>query len=58
MFLCTGEKNKYDFSELFSDWKTDIGFGIRTMMAGGVVRLDIGASEESVNAWAMFGHPF
>ena len=50
--------NEYDFSELFSDWKVDAGFGIRAMMAGGVVRLDIGASEEGANAWVMFGQPF
>ena len=50
--------NEYDFSELFSDWKADAGLGIRTMMAGGVIRLDIAASDESVNGWVMFGHPF
>jgi len=50
--------DEYDFSELFSDWKTDIGLGIRALMSGGVVRLDIGASEEGANAWVMFGHPF
>jgi len=50
--------NEYDFSELFSDWKTDIGFGIRTLMAGGVVRLDIATSDEGSAAWVMFGHPF
>lgn len=50
--------NEYDFSELFSDWKIDAGVGIRAMMAGSVIRLDVGASEEGVNAWVMFGHPF
>ena len=50
--------NEYDFSELFSDWKVDAGVGLRAMMAGGVVRLDIGASEEGVNAWVMFAQPF
>jgi len=48
----------YEFSELFSDWKADAGVGIRAMMAGGVIRLDIGTSEEGVNGWVMFGHPF
>lgn len=50
--------NEYDFSELFSDWKIDAGVGLRAMMAGGVVRFDVGASDEGVNAWVMFGHPF
>ena len=50
--------NDYDLSELFSDWKADIGFGLRAMMSSGIVRLDIAASEESVNGWVMFGHPF
>lgn len=50
--------NDYDLSELFSEWKADAGLGIRTMMAGGVIRLDIAASEEGVNGWVMFGHPF
>ncbi len=48
----------YDFSELFSDWKADIGLGIRAMVAGGVVRLDMAVSEEGSAAWVMFGHPF
>jgi len=50
--------NEYDFSELFSDWKVDGGLGLRAMMAGGVVRLDVGASDEGVNAWVMFAQPF
>lgn len=50
--------NEYDFSELFSDWKTDIGLGIRTMMAGGVVRLDFATSDEGSAVWVMFGQPF
>lgn len=50
--------NDYEFSELFSDWKGDVGIGIRTMMAGGIIRLDIAASEEGVNGWVMVGHPF
>ncbi|MDH3329426.1 MAG: BamA/TamA family outer membrane protein [Desulfobulbaceae bacterium] len=50
--------NEYDFSELFSDWKVDAGVGLRAMMSGGVVRFDVGASDEGVNAWVMFGLPF
>lgn len=49
---------EYDFSELFSDWKADVGLGFRAMMAGGVVRLDVAFSDESSSAWVMFGHPF
>ena len=48
----------YDLTELFSDWKFDAGIGIRSMMAGAVVRLDFAISEESNSAWVMFGHPF
>jgi outer membrane protein assembly factor BamA len=48
----------YDLSDLFSEWKADAGIGIRTLMAGAVIRLDIGASDEGVNGWVMFGHPF
>lgn len=48
----------YNFSELFSDWKYDGGLGIRSMVAGGVVRFDWAISEESNSAWVMFGHPF
>ncbi len=50
--------NEYSFPELFSDWKTDAGIGIRAMMAGGIVRLDFAASEEGAAAWVMFGQPF
>ena len=50
--------DEYDFSELFSDWKVDGGIGIRSMMAGTVVRFDMAASEEGGAAWVMFAHPF
>lgn len=50
--------NNYNLSVLLQDWKVDGGFGLRGMFAGGVVRLDVGISEESTNAWVMFGHPF
>ncbi len=48
----------YDLGELFSDWKADVGIGIRAMTAGAVVRFDMAASEEGATAWVMFGHPF
>jgi len=48
----------YSFSDLFDDWKTDGGLGLRGMFAGAVVRLDVGVSEEDTIAWVMFGHPF
>ncbi len=43
---------------LLRDWKVDAGFGIRAMVAGGVVRFDAGFSNEGANAWVMFGQPF
>lgn len=49
--------NNYD-SELLRDWKLDAGAGVRAMVAGGVVRLDIGFSDEGINGWVMVGHPF
>ena len=48
----------YDMSELVSDWKIDAGFAIRSMMAGGIVRLDVAFSDEDVGIWFMFGQPF
>ena len=48
----------YTFSDLFDEWKFDGGIGIRSMFAGGVVRLDVATSEEDTTAWVMFGHPF
>ena len=50
--------NDYKLSELFSDWKVDGGFGLRAMVAGGVVRFDLAFSDETTSVWAMFGHPF
>ena len=49
---------EYTFSALTSDWQADIGLGIRAMVAGGVVRLDIAVSEEGASVWFMAGHPF
>ncbi|MEN8188720.1 MAG: BamA/TamA family outer membrane protein [Thermodesulfobacteriota bacterium] len=48
----------YDFDELFSDWKVDGGVGLRFMMAGAIIRFDLGVSDESTNGWLMVGHPF
>ena len=48
----------YDLSDLLSDWKGDIGFGFRAMMAGGVVRFDFAVSDEESAGWVMFGQPF
>jgi outer membrane protein assembly factor BamA len=50
--------NKYDPLVLLRDWKVNGGVGLRAMVAGGVVRLDVGISEETTSAWVMFGHPF
>ncbi len=49
--------NAYD-GELLRDWKLDAGAGVRAMVAGGVVRLDIGVSDEGANDWVMVGQPF
>jgi len=35
-----------------------VGFGIRSLFSGAVVRLDIGFSNETTSAWVMFGQPF
>ena len=48
----------YSFSDLFDDWKSDVGIGIRAMFAGAVVRFDVGVSDEDATAWVMFGQPF
>ena len=50
--------NEYSFSELFSDWKVDVGLGIRALMAGAVVRFDWAVSDEGSGMWVMFQHPF
>lgn len=49
---------EYDFSELTTDWKVDGGVGLRAMLAGAVVRLDVAHSDEGTTAWVMFGHAF
>jgi len=50
--------DEYSFSELLSEWKVDVGLGLRAMMAGGVVRLDWAVSDEGSGMWVMFQHPF
>ncbi len=50
--------DEYDLSELFTDWKVDVGLGVRAMLAGGVVRFDMAVSDENSAAWVMFGQPF
>ena len=49
---------EYKLSALTSDWKADVGVGIRAMVAGGVVRFDVAASNEGVGFWFMVGQPF
>jgi len=48
----------YSYSDLSTDWKGDVGVGLRTMLAGGVARLDFAVAEEASAVWVMFGHPF
>jgi hypothetical protein len=50
--------NSYSIGALLNDWKVDGGVALRAMMAGAVVRLDIGFSNEGASAWVMLGHPF
>ena len=48
----------YTKNELLTDWKSDVGFSIRALTAGIVVRFDIAKSNEGTNMWLMVGHPF
>jgi len=50
--------NEYSFSKLSSDWKMDVGVGLRAMVAGGVLRFDVATSDETTTGWVMFAHPF
>jgi hypothetical protein len=50
--------DEFSASELLSDWKVDAGLAVRALMAGTVVRLDVGFSDEGVGVWVMAGHPF
>lgn len=48
----------YTSSELFRDWKSDVGVSLRALTAGIIVRFDVAHSPESTNMWVMVGHPF
>ncbi len=49
---------KYSADVLFEDWKSDVGFSLRALTAGIVVRFDVAYSDEGANTWLMVGHPF
>ena len=49
---------QYKTDTLFKDWKSDVGFGLRALTAGIIVRADIAWSDEGTNFWVMVGHPF
>jgi hypothetical protein len=48
----------WDFGELHKDLKWSAGLGFRAMIAGAVIRLDWGVSEETSVWWVMARHPF
>jgi hypothetical protein len=48
----------WNFSTLHEDMKWSAGAGIRALVSGGVVRLDIAFSEEDAFAWFMVGQAF
>jgi hypothetical protein len=43
---------------LFEDWQFDAGLGLRFMVAGGVVRIDVAYGDEGGSFWFMAGQPF
>lgn len=43
---------------LLEDMKMDVGLGIRALMAGTIIRLDMAYSKENLNIWVMIGQPF
>ncbi len=43
---------------LLKNWKMDFGGGLRAMLSGSIVRLDIGFSNQELNTYIMLGHPF
>jgi outer membrane protein assembly factor BamA len=49
---------EYTLSELTSDWKADVGIGIRALVAGCVARFDVAGSDEGASVWIMVGYPF
>lgn len=48
----------FNSNVLFNNWKTDVGFSLRALTGGVIVRLDVTKSAEGTNVWAMIGHPF
>ncbi len=48
----------YTTDALLKDVKTDVGFSLRALTAGVVVRADIATSDEGVSVWVMVDHPF
>ncbi len=49
---------EYHLDELFDDMKSNVGFSLRALTGGVVVRADIAVSEEGSNFWVMVNHPF
>jgi hypothetical protein len=49
---------EWEFGELHSDMKCDVGLGVRLMVMKSVVRIDTAVSNETVGVWAMVGLPF
>ena len=49
---------EYKADVLFEDWKSDVGFSLRALTGGIVVRFDVAVSDEGSNMWVMVGHPF
>jgi len=49
---------KWNFKELHSDMKTDIGVSLRIMANNDIGRLDVAWSDEDAAIWLMYGHPF
>jgi len=49
---------KYTADELLKDVKTDVGFSLRALTAGVVVRADVATSDEGTSVWVMIDHPF
>ncbi len=48
----------WEFDELHSDMKWDVGIGLRAFAKGIVVRLDTAFSDEGVSVQMMVGQPF
>jgi len=48
----------YTSDELLKDVKTDVGFSLRALTAGVVVRADVATSDEGTSVWVMVDHPF